>query len=1315
VLDEWNTSIPPPAHWQDFESLCWDLFSVALNLSETKRYGRPGQAQNGVDIFGKSKEYNGWVGLQCKKKKTYPQTQLTEGEILQEVEKARSFTPSIVHYIILTTAPRDAKIQSFVAEISTQNQESGQFSVEIYFWNDIEDLLRKHPDILKQHWSFAKAADAIQKIGEKLENGQRKICDILTTEIRQISNTITSDLVGHELSNEYREELETVKKELKEHRPSTALRLLKQFKERIWPITSDGIKYKIITYEAEAKIRLHDYSHGGRLLIEALQYHPKDEKALGNAATGYYLLGEYDRAKELALKVIEQNPVSTRGHSLLIQARGQDEPIEMILSAIPESLQHTNSIAGAAGQYFYNNGAFDRAVTWLRIALDDEKDDVAVKALLASAEYRQVKYDPTALSGLQVSERHGGLLNDAIRLFEEVLGTATEDIELQKAYVPLLIELANAKWLIGLQKDAEAAIDWAYQLETSNHTVLYLKGWHALQNDNYTEAECFFEQILWTDQYFPIPLALYLEALRRSGHAREGIEKIKRFKRYELTEEQEEVLSQEYIRCLIFMGNEHFDAALDLAYAKVREDSENIDSLLEYLKAIWYTGSVRDIQEHLDRARGLASSLPPLKQLEIADIFYFFDQYGDATEIYERCIDPHQNTEFTQRFIDSCYRAGNHGMALELCRGLHAACGPHPHTADIELAIYHEIGDMPEAKRLCKVYLDAFPENYNMKLNQAIVDLRMGTLTTVDAFLSQLHEYNISSYSQGSKLVRLFYLRSRFDDALELAYRLRKKFHSLPEAHISYINLVLDIDDRASELSEPDVVSLGTTVHVEDNFGGKRIYTIEDLSCDERSESDLSPHDPLTQLLLGKPEGSKITLPDEYGIGTEEYLTITSITSKYAYAFQESISSFNLRFPHKQGGPRRIPMRSAEDGGINPDDLGNLTSIFTKRLDWVSKILEAYKEGNVTIEKLSGYLGQDIFSVCSLLTQVSDPGMRSSSKVTGEYTELVPTGGGMKTLIIDTVALATIHSLHIGNLLIDRYGKCGVAQSTVDMIEEAILNYTGIHERASHTLTLINGAPVIHEIPAEEKKKNRENLEDILQWVRKNCAIIPCYPALQIDHAKKQQYDTLIGVASVDSILLATEPGFVLCSDDQTIHALARHEFKICSVFSIPALLLDCLHAGTITQEQYYDLMLRLVVWNYHLLPLNVELLIAAAEKASWDLKTPFTDAVESVRWIRRFGRLTELIPTLAFIRLLWEKSIDGICRDTLFLYFLTAIAPEVDAGTFMEALAYVVSINPGLASGAKAGVIQDIEMWRLMFPERWGERAIEGESCKIS
>jgi len=44
-----------------------------------------------------------------------------------------------------------------------------------------------------------------------------------------------------------------------------------------------------------------------------------------------------------------------------------------------------------------------------------------------------------------------------------------------------------------------------------------------------------------------------------------------------------------------------------------------------------------------------------------------------------------------------------------------------------------------------------------------------------------------------------------------------------------------------------------------------------------------------------------------------------------------------------------------------------------------------------------------------------------------------------------------------------------------------------------------------------------------------------------------------------------------------------------------------------------------------------------------------------------------------------------------------------------MGALAYVVSIDPGLIPDTKARMIQDIEMWSLIFPEHQGEKNNRG------
>lgn len=47
-----NFQHPPPKNWQDFESLCHDLWKEIWKDPNAQKNGRSGQEQHGVDVFG---------------------------------------------------------------------------------------------------------------------------------------------------------------------------------------------------------------------------------------------------------------------------------------------------------------------------------------------------------------------------------------------------------------------------------------------------------------------------------------------------------------------------------------------------------------------------------------------------------------------------------------------------------------------------------------------------------------------------------------------------------------------------------------------------------------------------------------------------------------------------------------------------------------------------------------------------------------------------------------------------------------------------------------------------------------------------------------------------------------------------------------------------------------------------------------------------------------------------------------------------------------------------------------------------------------
>lgn len=148
--------IPPPQNWQDFESLCCDLWSRVWNDRNTQKNGRNGQSQCGVDIVGRPSNSSGkYHGIQCKGKDNYSSNIITIGELEEEVAKASKFSPCIESFLIATTSRKDVHIEKRAREITEENRKKGLFSVHVFGWADIVGMLSEYPDVLNKYYSWA--------------------------------------------------------------------------------------------------------------------------------------------------------------------------------------------------------------------------------------------------------------------------------------------------------------------------------------------------------------------------------------------------------------------------------------------------------------------------------------------------------------------------------------------------------------------------------------------------------------------------------------------------------------------------------------------------------------------------------------------------------------------------------------------------------------------------------------------------------------------------------------------------------------------------------------------------------------------------------------------------------------------------------------------------------------------------------------------------------------------------------------------------------------------------------------------------------
>jgi hypothetical protein len=143
--------IPLPKGDDDFEDLVLALYRAVWQDPSAKLHGRSGQRQAGVDVYGEDRfGGSGLNGVQCKQhgSATPIKDKDLVAELRAEIEKAKRFQPPLQRFIFATTARRSVTLQQEARDLTELHSKDGLFAVDILAWEDIEDLLRRHSDVL---------------------------------------------------------------------------------------------------------------------------------------------------------------------------------------------------------------------------------------------------------------------------------------------------------------------------------------------------------------------------------------------------------------------------------------------------------------------------------------------------------------------------------------------------------------------------------------------------------------------------------------------------------------------------------------------------------------------------------------------------------------------------------------------------------------------------------------------------------------------------------------------------------------------------------------------------------------------------------------------------------------------------------------------------------------------------------------------------------------------------------------------------------------------------------------------------------------
>jgi len=196
---------PPLLDSQRFQLLVQDLLQEKLKIP-LRIYGRPGQSQHGIDLFGlipqdtslwsaelkrlvQDKGLAGkYIVIQCKSR---VKGSITYEMIKRDYGKTYGLGFEVGAFVVATSAQRDANLQD---ELATKNWEMPKFK-DILFWPDLVNLLELNPRIAGEFYGRtpSEKGSAILKIKnvflglppeEAIQKGEPLIVELVDNTIR---------------------------------------------------------------------------------------------------------------------------------------------------------------------------------------------------------------------------------------------------------------------------------------------------------------------------------------------------------------------------------------------------------------------------------------------------------------------------------------------------------------------------------------------------------------------------------------------------------------------------------------------------------------------------------------------------------------------------------------------------------------------------------------------------------------------------------------------------------------------------------------------------------------------------------------------------------------------------------------------------------------------------------------------------------------------------------------------------------------------------------------------------------------------------
>jgi tetratricopeptide (TPR) repeat protein len=1177
-----SRAFPPPSNWQDFERLCFDVYSRRWRTNDAQMHGRVGQAQAGVDVYGTDRVEKVFVGVQCKGKDQGFENPLTASEFREEVQKAISFDPPLEVFIMATTAPNDEAIQRLARDITNGYRQKGLFEVRVEGWTNLRQRVTDYPEIVAKYFADFAPVDIVGRVDASIVATREEGTE--TRELLQATHAAIISLLERSGSGDaLQTRIIDAVKLIEEGDIVAGLKIL----ERLWSNESANAtsrnRYLIRANIGLGRLMLGDTVAAIPELRASAAEDPTWPNARAVLATAQMLDGEREKAFATAVAALAESPAAHQAATVLIQTAPDETIVTELEARIPAALKERIDV-----------------LLTLALRARDTKDSASRESLIGRAvtlfpkDWRvlaaqaELLLEPIfGIKGLvfthAVPAARAPDLERGIALLQEAW-TRVQKRDNAAMGVYVAVNLLSAFEVAGRTAEYERLLSEALKVAPTSNLLLrrYARGMVAVDDwqaagkalDDIPE-----ESLEFPDRLFKIQVSIHI------GKPSEGIVAAKSLELEIGSGRDAEIaagLQIEAARAVDCMNDVLPDVFArwpnsillrSLAHSFLPEGDPRRGALLSEIKML---------------ARGIND---PGDRVHAAEALFGAKQYSGAADMYERLYSRDQDTATLHRALTSLLYADRRRDARKLFDSLSSALKSTPHYAELGSAIYEQAGLLREARGYIESAL-AHDDTLRPRLRWMSLSERIGDIAAIIRWLGTINP-DQQGAPQDLMQVALAMDRLQSDPkCFRLAYRALRAGYNDPSIHLAYMmGLVFTGKSQKRAFSRPTEVAPDTAVLMMQTNGPRKLVRILETEPTPRIEyNEIAPGAELGPLLIGRKVGDEIEIPS-LGPGPTIYV-IREIRDKYLHAHFRSLEQFESLFPgHQAFGSLHI------DESKGDDKFKPVFDSAKRRSEFAEQLTKMYRTGQLPLMLLGKYSGNPPSEAWEWVSAQADLGVRVCLGISQEFKKAYNLFAGNRKAVIDPITLYGLTRLGIAEKARACFEDLGVVQTTIDLFRRLVDQRTRDQDK-DHGLMGWDGERLqLVKYDDTFKSAQIEAAQAALSFAE-ILTIVPAEPSATIN---ENYLDIFEGVdpSFLDTIYAAQGDNRLLYSDEQMFRHLAADLSAVGGIWT-QAAALPAIGDGKITADDYVEIVVRLLSHHYRFTTIDCHSVLHQLKKDDW-------------------------------------------------------------------------------------------------------------------